>query len=85
MLKTIAKIPLNSALRNNGETIPQFINQIKTNILYSSAISISHTVRAMSKLSSFETLAVTQPSPYVHHVQLNRPDKFNAFNQALWK
>lgn len=40
-------------------------------------------VRAMSK-SAYKTLAVTQPSPFVHQVELNRPDRLNAFNNALF-
>lgn len=33
---------------------------------------------------AFETLAVTVPKPFVYHVELNRPNRFNAFNKALW-
>jgi len=35
-------------------------------------------------LSSFETLKVTTPKEYVVQVELNRPDRFNAFNVAMW-
>lgn len=44
-------------------------------------------IRAMSTCASkyqFETLAVSNPSPGVLHVQLNRPDKRNAMNIAFW-
>lgn len=34
--------------------------------------------------SSFTLLNVTFPSPPVAHVQLNRPDKLNAFSYDLW-
>lgn len=34
--------------------------------------------------STYETLAVSQPSKFVTHVELNRPDKFNSFNHTLW-
>lgn len=41
----------------------------------------------MRGLSSktFETLSVSQPAPFVKHVQLNRPDKYNSFSTALWR
>jgi hypothetical protein len=35
--------------------------------------------------SSYETLAVSQPSPYVTRVQLNRPQKSNAMNMPFWR
>ncbi|XP_077283655.1 delta(3,5)-Delta(2,4)-dienoyl-CoA isomerase, mitochondrial-like [Arctopsyche grandis] len=34
---------------------------------------------------NFETVNVTIPKPFVYHVELNRPDRFNTFNNALWK
>lgn len=34
--------------------------------------------------STYKTLAVSQPSEFVTHVELNRPDKFNSFNDAQW-
>lgn len=37
----------------------------------------------MSDLA-FKTLSVKQPAPFVCHVELNRPEKYNAFNMALW-
>ena len=39
----------------------------------------------MSRLSQFESLAVTRPSPFVVQVELNRPNKLNAMNRAFWK
>ncbi|XP_067010199.1 delta(3,5)-Delta(2,4)-dienoyl-CoA isomerase, mitochondrial [Anabrus simplex] len=33
----------------------------------------------------FEKLAVSVPKPFVYHVELNRPDKLNTFNEAMWK
>lgn len=32
----------------------------------------------------FKTLKLTTPSPYVVHVEFNRPDRMNAFNRQLW-
>ncbi|XP_026481923.1 delta(3,5)-Delta(2,4)-dienoyl-CoA isomerase, mitochondrial-like [Ctenocephalides felis] len=37
-----------------------------------------------SKMSTFETLAVTTPKPFVYHVELNRADRLNAFNRTMW-
>jgi len=37
------------------------------------------------ELKNYNTLAVTEPSPAVFHVQLNRPDKLNAINDNMWK
>lgn len=34
--------------------------------------------------STFETLKVTTPKPFVAHVELNRPDRMNALNFTLW-
>jgi len=35
-------------------------------------------------LSTYETLNVTTPVEFVVQVELNRPDRFNAFNKAMW-
>uniref|UniRef100_A0A336MTE1 Delta(3,5)-Delta(2,4)-dienoyl-CoA isomerase, mitochondrial n=1 Tax=Culicoides sonorensis TaxID=179676 RepID=A0A336MTE1_CULSO len=32
----------------------------------------------------FETLALNWPKPFVAHVELNRPDRLNAFNKKMW-
>lgn len=32
----------------------------------------------------FDTLAVSYPKEFVAHVELNRPDRLNAFNKAMW-
>lgn len=34
--------------------------------------------------SSFQTLLVEQPRPFVFHVQMNRPDKMNAMSPRMW-
>ncbi|CAG8618935.1 13161_t:CDS:10 [Acaulospora morrowiae] len=34
---------------------------------------------------NFQTLKITLPTEFVIHVELNRPQKLNAFNQTLWK
>uniref|UniRef100_R4G4P5 Delta(3,5)-Delta(2,4)-dienoyl-CoA isomerase, mitochondrial n=3 Tax=Rhodnius TaxID=13248 RepID=R4G4P5_RHOPR len=39
----------------------------------------------MSDSASYKTLNVTVPKPFVYHVQLNRPEKLNAFNETMWK
>ncbi|XP_058811832.1 delta(3,5)-Delta(2,4)-dienoyl-CoA isomerase, mitochondrial isoform X2 [Topomyia yanbarensis] len=33
---------------------------------------------------NFETLKLTTPQPFVVHVELNRPDRLNAFNKRMW-
>ncbi|CRK87791.1 CLUMA_CG001549, isoform A [Clunio marinus] len=35
-------------------------------------------------LSTFQTLKVTSPKEYVKQVELNRPDRLNAFNKTMW-
>uniref|UniRef100_A0A2M4BUQ5 Delta(3,5)-Delta(2,4)-dienoyl-CoA isomerase, mitochondrial n=1 Tax=Anopheles marajoara TaxID=58244 RepID=A0A2M4BUQ5_9DIPT len=32
----------------------------------------------------FQTLKLSTPSPFVVHVEFNRPDRMNAFNRQLW-
>uniref|UniRef100_A0A023F9K5 Delta(3,5)-Delta(2,4)-dienoyl-CoA isomerase, mitochondrial n=1 Tax=Triatoma infestans TaxID=30076 RepID=A0A023F9K5_TRIIF len=39
----------------------------------------------MSSYSSYKTLNVTVPKPFIYHVELNRPEKLNAFNETMWK
>jgi delta(3,5)-delta(2,4)-dienoyl-CoA isomerase len=34
--------------------------------------------------SSFETLKVTVPKPFVYQVELNRPKQLNAMNKTMW-
>jgi len=45
--------------------------------------NVGHNTRSATDLA-FKTISVKQPSPFVCHVELNRPDKYNAFNSALW-
>jgi delta(3,5)-delta(2,4)-dienoyl-CoA isomerase len=40
---------------------------------------------ALSSKYKFETLSVSTPKDYVYHVQLNRPQQFNAMNSAFWR
>ena len=37
----------------------------------------------MASSYNFETITVSQPSRFVFHVQLNRPEKRNAMNKML--
>lgn len=37
-----------------------------------------------SSAYKFETLNVTEPSEFVYHVEINRPDKRNAMNKTFW-
>ena len=45
------------------------------------------TVKRTMALSAykFETLNVTEPSEFVYHVELNRPDKRNAMDKTFWR
>ncbi len=36
-------------------------------------------------IASFSCLQVEQPKPFVYHVQLNRPEKRNAFDRPHWE
>lgn len=49
---------------------------------YSAAMASS---AALSSKYKFETLSVSTPKDYVYHVQLNRPQQFNAMNSAFWR
>ncbi|CAB0004518.1 unnamed protein product [Nesidiocoris tenuis] len=41
---------------------------------------------AMStKPTEFKTLNLSVPKPFVFHVEMNRPDKLNSFNNELWR
>lgn len=79
MLKSVAT----SIIKNQGELpivslIPSRFH-LKLNIPNFRHIP----VRAMSGMS-YKTLSVTQPLPFVHQVELNRPDKLNAFSHTMW-
>lgn len=39
---------------------------------------------AVPEVPSFKTLDVKQTTPFVYHVELNRPDRLNAFNSVMW-
>jgi len=46
---------------------------------------VARSERCMSNTSyNYETLSVTEPSPFVIHVELNRPAKMNALNNDMW-
>lgn len=53
-------------------------------LLRSSSLSLN-AIRAMSQTYSFEALKVSEPSEFVKHVEINRPDKRNAMNKAFWR
>ncbi|CAO1422346.1 unnamed protein product [Diamesa tonsa] len=39
---------------------------------------------AARNMSTYETLKVLTPKEFVVHVELNRPDKYNAFSKLMW-
>lgn len=57
--------------------------KLYSNFFSSKIEKSSLSVRAMSG-AAYKTLAVTQPLPFVNHVELNRPDKLNAFSNTLF-
>ena len=55
--------------------------------LMSNDIFLGFTLRRTMSLSTykFETLNVTEPSEFVYHVEINRPEKRNAMNMTFWR
>lgn len=49
-----------------------------------SPISVVVTRGFCAMQDKFETLAVNWPTPFVAHVELNRPKRLNAFNKKMW-
>lgn len=37
-----------------------------------------------TEIVEYKTLAVTTPKPFVFHVELNRPKRYNAINKEMW-
>ncbi|XP_065560677.1 delta(3,5)-Delta(2,4)-dienoyl-CoA isomerase, mitochondrial-like [Artemia franciscana] len=50
-------------------------------------LRILSTKRLFSSMKNhtFETLLIENPSPFVAHVQLNRPEQLNSMNQTFWR
>jgi len=40
--------------------------------------------KSLEGYSSYKYFAITSPSPFVAHVEINRPSKLNAFLEAMW-
>lgn len=51
-------------------------------VLDKSGLTLKRTMT--SSAYKFETLNVTEPSEFVYHVEINRPDKRNAMNKTFW-
>ncbi|KAM3968592.1 delta(3,5)-Delta(2,4)-dienoyl-CoA isomerase, mitochondrial [Aphomia sociella] len=47
------------------------------------ALLRSYSVKA--EIPQLETIAISEPKKHVFHVELNRPEKLNTFNEALWR
>lgn len=44
----------------------------------------SSQLSASRNMGTYETLKVLTPKEFVVHVELYRPDKYNAFNKLMW-
>ncbi|XP_052747907.1 delta(3,5)-Delta(2,4)-dienoyl-CoA isomerase, mitochondrial [Galleria mellonella] len=62
-----------------------FIKSIIFNQPKKVASTLLRTYSAKADVTQYETLAVSVPKKNVFHVELNRPDKLNTFNEALWQ
>jgi delta(3,5)-delta(2,4)-dienoyl-CoA isomerase len=38
----------------------------------------------MASYSKFKHFLISSPAEYIVHVQVNRPEKLNAFYEAMW-
>lgn len=47
-------------------------------------ITNNNVLKNMSTSNYYETLSVKIPKEFVYHVELNRPDKLNAFSRTMW-
>ncbi|XP_055845505.1 delta(3,5)-Delta(2,4)-dienoyl-CoA isomerase, mitochondrial [Episyrphus balteatus] len=61
-------------------------NLLSKNMVSSSMIRTmsSKIIPTSSTENNFKCLSVAVPKPFVYHVQLNRPDKYNAINKQMW-
>jgi Delta3,5-Delta2,4-dienoyl-CoA isomerase len=48
------------------------------------ASRLFHTMSALQGYSGFKHFNVSSPSEFVAHVEINRPQKLNAFFEAMW-
>ena len=39
---------------------------------------------SLSAYAAYTNFLVSSPSPFVYHVEINRPAKLNAFNEEVW-
>ncbi|KAF2882588.1 hypothetical protein ILUMI_23605 [Ignelater luminosus] len=60
------------------------IRQISSSLFNSIRSRSNISLANMSTKTKFETLSITVPKPFVYNVELNRPDKLNAFNGTMW-
>lgn len=68
------------------------LNTIFTAKLITRNLVSSPIIRAMSSKiipstkteNNFKTLSIAVPKPFVYHVKLNRPEKYNAINKQMW-
>lgn len=89
-IKSAATLESDMDYRRVAVAGPKFKSAIQPilifSILYPTVASPRTMATATTKkdYASYETLCIEQTKPFVFHVQLNRPDKLNAFNNTMW-
>ncbi|XP_012541976.1 delta(3,5)-Delta(2,4)-dienoyl-CoA isomerase, mitochondrial isoform X1 [Monomorium pharaonis] len=63
------------------------INIIRNNLSASIGrhLQAASALRYSTEMSTYKTLAVSTPKPFVYIVKLNRPEKLNAISPTMWK
>ncbi|XP_076749757.1 delta(3,5)-Delta(2,4)-dienoyl-CoA isomerase, mitochondrial [Xylocopa sonorina] len=64
-----------------SNTIRFLLNNVKARIQHHSRMNFSN----IKNIDKYKTLKVSVPKEFIYLVQLNRPEKYNALNDAMWK
>ncbi|XP_057377540.1 delta(3,5)-Delta(2,4)-dienoyl-CoA isomerase, mitochondrial-like isoform X4 [Daphnia carinata] len=65
------------------QSVIKLLGQAPVRTLHTTAVIMA--TSSFSNKYKFETLLVSTPREYVYHVELNRPQQFNAMNSAFWR